>query len=127
MARLQTCINFKSPIVEYGLKWIDRHDQCCSSINGEREIVQSSARMLTKGAENKAEAITLHVARNSFRPLKRVFLPACFSPSSTRLDATRGIEIYTRKTRGAVRTSWRDVENTRNDSSSTIHPRQEPK
>ncbi|CAL1680702.1 unnamed protein product [Lasius platythorax] len=58
--------------------------------------------MLTKGAENKAEAIALHVAGNSFRPLKRAFLPACFSPSTTRLGAVRGIEIYTRKTRGAV-------------------------
>jgi len=59
--------------------------------------------MLTKGAENKAEAIALHVAGNSFRPLKRAFLSACFSPSS-RLGAAHGIEIYTKKTRGTVRT-----------------------
>lgn len=89
--------------------------------------VRRSRGVLTKGAENKAEAIALHVAGNSFRPLKRAFLPACFSPSSPRLGAARGIEIYTRKTRGAVRTSaWCRLRNTQR-LIPAIHPRQEPK
>jgi len=87
-----------------------------------------SRRVLTKGAENKAEAIALYVAGNSFRPLKRAFLPACFSPSSPRLGAARGIEIYTRKTRGAVRTpAWCRPRNTHSDSSSQFTLWQEPK
>lgn len=79
--------------------------------------------VLTKGAENKAEAIALHVAGNSFRPLKCAFLPACFSPSSPRLGAAHGIEIYTRKTCGAVRTLAQcRSRNTHSDSSSQFTP-----
>lgn len=128
---MQTRVNLKNPTAGCNSKWIARRDQCCFSRKSTnvRVYIRRNAGMLTKGAENKAEAIALHVAGNSFRPLKRAFLPACFSPSSTRLDAARGIEIYTKKTRRAIRTPWRDVDPEIHSQRLilAIHPRQEPK
>lgn len=76
--------------------------------------------VLTKGAENKAEAIALHVAGNSFRPLKRAFLPACFSPSS--MPRSWHWDIHEENTRRGV-----DPRTTRSDSSLHVTPSSIPR